>query len=194
MSMRNGIRPRSFVLNSGFTVVEFVVALVLIAIGLVLAFPSLQTLSANNQVVAASNAIVSGMNLARSSAITLGENITICPSSDAVSCAEDSWNGGWIVFNDADTDDTPDEAEIIRVISLEGRLAGSGYGDDIVFRSDGTTSMGSDAVITNCYADPTISSQCLDITVSVFGMIQSTPHGSSPVSGGETNPGGTTGL
>jgi type IV fimbrial biogenesis protein FimT len=180
MLPQNGICSRSPLSSCGFTVIEFAVTLVMLAVGLLLAFPSLQTLSANNQLVAASNSIVSGMNLARASAVTLGEDVTICPSRDSVACTEDSWNGGWIVFNDADADGAPDTAEIIRTVVLDGRVEGSGYGEGIVFRSDGTTSMDADAVITNCYVDPDVTGDCLDVTVSAFGLIQSTRHSSSP--------------
>ena len=63
MEIQNGICPR-FIRASvtGFTVIEFAVTLALIGIGLGLAVPSLQTLFANNEIIAASNAIVTGMN------------------------------------------------------------------------------------------------------------------------------------
>lgn len=160
-------------LHFGFTIVEFAVTLVLLAIGIALAIPSLQDLTANNQLTAANNSLVTGMNLARSTAITSGEDISICPSANAVACSDDSWESGWIVFNDVDGDAQADTDEVIRVVTLQGNLETSGFGESIEFRSDGTTSMGSDATITNCYADSSITSKCLNVVVSAFGMIQS---------------------
>ncbi len=174
MLVWNGIRaPLARPFAAGFTVVEFAVTLVLMGIGLALAIPSLQSLTANNQVTAAGNTVVAGMNLARSSAITSGNNITICPSIDATTCTANRWESGWIVFNDANGNSAADAGEILRVITLEGNLTAPVFGDQIVFRSDGTTSMAADATITSCFADPNVTSQCFDVTVSAFGMIQS---------------------
>ncbi len=159
---------------NGFTIVEFVIALLIGAITLTLALPSLLALSASNQVIAANNSIISGLNMARNQAIMSGDDITICPSNDGASCLDRSWDKGWIVFNDKDSDSVADAAEILRVIDIDGKIASSGYGQQIVFRSNGTTTMGSSAIITNCYSNSGISAKCLDINVNRFGMIEST--------------------
>jgi len=177
MKTWNGFRPpaaRAF--KAGFTVIEFAITLLLVATGLALAIPSLQNLVANNQVTAATNTIVSGLNLARSNAITSGENITICPVGTDGSCSASSWENGWIVFNDADDDSIADSAEIVRVVNLDGDLDASGFDDMIVFRADGTTSLGGEVTITNCYQDSSVSNRCSDVTVSSFGLIQSDGH------------------
>lgn len=177
MKTWNGFCPsvtRAF--EAGFTVIEFAITLVLVAIGLALAIPSLQNLVANNQVTAAANTIVSGLNLARSNAITSGENITICPVGSDGTCSESNWENGWIVFNDADGDSVADPGEIVRVVNLDGNLDASGFDDNIVFRSDGTTSLGGNVTITNCYQDSNVSNHCSDVTVSAFGLIQSGEH------------------
>jgi len=168
--------PVARAFEAGFTVIEFAITLVLVAIGLALAIPSMQNLIANNQVTAAANTIVAGLNLARSNAIISGENFTICPVGSDGSCSASNWEKGWIVFNDADGDSAADPGEIVRIVNVDGNLAASGFDDMIVFRSDGTTSLGSDVTITNCYHDSNVSNQCSDITVSAFGLIHSGAH------------------
>lgn len=195
MSQQNGF-CHFFVgsVHKGFTVIEFAVTLALVGIGLGLAIPSLQSLSANNQVVAAGNAIVTGMNLAKSGAITSGDNITICPTNNGTSCLNGAWDGGWIVFNDINGNGNVDNAEVIRVLLLDGNLTQSGFGNIIVFQPNGTTALGSDATITTCYADSSVTNLCQNISVSTFGMIQSSEHEGVTVPGGTTSSGGETTL
>lgn len=176
MSHWNGLLPdagptrRS---SKGFTVIEFLVALTLVGISISMALPMLRQFSINNQLVSANNTIVTGLNLARSTAISTGDDITICPSADGASCAQDSWDKGWIVFNDADNDGAVDADEILRVITIESEVDNSGFGDQIVFQADGTTSMGSNATITNCSAHGEVAETCADVTVNQFGLIDS---------------------
>lgn len=158
---------------AGFSVIELLVTLLLIAISVSLGLPSLQQFSANNQVQAASSSIVSGLNMARFNAITTGEETTICPSANSTSCSTSGWGDGWIVFVDGDGDAVADDAELIRVVEIEGNIVASGFGDAISFESDGSTTRGSDAVITNCYQLPSVSSKCVRITINPFGSIVS---------------------
>jgi len=172
MSERKGLLSgRSRPASRGFTIVEFVISLVLVAITLSLAIPALQQFAANNQVIAANNTIVTGLNMARSAAITTGEDITICPSQNGSECAEDAWDNGWIVFNDENGNGDADEAEIIRVVTIESDLSASGFGESIVFESDGTTDMDANATITNCHSAR--SSSCMQVMVNQFGVIES---------------------
>jgi type IV fimbrial biogenesis protein FimT len=158
----------------GFSVVELLVTLVLLAISVSLALPSLQQFSANNQVQAAGSSIMSGLNMARFNAITTGEETTICPTADGVSCSNGSWSSGWIVFADADTDGAADNDELVRITELEGNIQASGYANALTFESDGSTTRNSDTVITSCYQQLSISNSCMSITVNPFGSISST--------------------
>ncbi len=162
--------------SRGFTILEFVVALALLAVAVGLAVPSLRQFSANNQLVSANNAIVTGLNLARSTAITTGDDITICPSSDGATCADDSWDDGYIVFNDTNGDGSVATAEIIRIITIESDVNNSGFGENIVFQADGTTGLGANATITNCREQGTVGENCANVTINQFGMIESAKH------------------
>ncbi len=157
----------------GFTVVEISVTLGILAVGLTQVVPSVHQMLANNQVVAASNTLVVGLNQARSTAITSGRDITICPSSDTISCSTGAWKDGWIVFNDANANGVVDTGEIIRANSQENKLLVQGFGNPIVFKSDGTTTMSVDATITSCYEISKVSNRCSDVTVGAYGMIRS---------------------
>jgi type IV fimbrial biogenesis protein FimT len=182
-------RPR--LSSRGFTILEFIVALALLVVAVGLAVPGLREFTANNQFfsennqhVSANNAIVTGLNLARSTAITTGDDITICPSADGATCADDSWDDGYIVFNDANGDGNVANAEIIRVIMIESDVNNSGFGENIVFQADGTTELGAKATITSCREQGTVGENCANVTINQFGMIESAKHSTRKDDGG----------
>lgn len=124
------------------------------------------------------------MNLARSTAITSGDDASICPTADGQNCGEASWGSGWIVFNDLDSDGSVDDGEMIRVVTFDNPQNASGFDNLIVFQSNGTTSLGTDAVITSCAQNNKYSDLCLDVTVSAFGMIKAGSHADQSVAAG----------
>ena len=164
----------------GFTLLELMIAITVAAVLLAAASPSLRTFRANNQIATANNSIVTALNLARFNAVTRGENVLICPSSDSIKCSHGKWYQGWIVFrengasNDADAF-TPAEADIIRVGVQTGDLKPDpGFTDSIVFEVDGTTSVaGATLIIDVCYNNTSYSKRRRQISISPFGPISS---------------------
>ncbi len=155
----------------GFTLLELMIAITILAIGLTLAVPSIQTISANNQVSVANNSIVTGFNLARSEAVTRANNVVICPSSDGDACEDDNWDKGWIVFDDADGGGNMIEAEVIRRSFRKSDVTRAGLSGNVVFKPDGTLTAAV-APITICH-DPEVTKKCRLITISRFGLITS---------------------
>ncbi len=89
--------------HSGFTLVELMITIAIVAILLTVAVPSIKTFRQSNSLIAASNDLISAFNIARSEAIKLNQRVTICSSSDGTSCSDSAeWKDGWIVFVDAD--------------------------------------------------------------------------------------------
>jgi type IV fimbrial biogenesis protein FimT len=164
---------RSSSKSKGFTIIEILITLAVAAILLGVAVPSLQNFTANSQVTVAANSIVAGLNLARSTAVTLGEEVVICPSADESTCAGDQWSKGWIVFDNADGNGALAESEIIRVVSQTGDLVVSEYNGNIVFESDGTAKMDSSVTLKICYKHSDVTDKCKEILVSPFGVVSS---------------------
>jgi type IV fimbrial biogenesis protein FimT len=101
-----GWEPR----GRGFTLIELVVTLAVLAIVLAIAIPSFQDFLRRNRVAAETNNLTSALALARSEAVKLAQRVTVCgvadPSAETPACADDSWSSGWIVF--VDTGDVGD--------------------------------------------------------------------------------------
>lgn len=174
MSVLKGFRSTYFRGNcKGATVIELMMTITLAGIILSLAVPALKQFLANNQIVSTSNSIVSGLNMARTTAVHSGEDITICPSSNGSSCAVDTWDDGWIVFKDLDNDGEADDSEILRVVVIEGNVSSSGFGGSVVFQSDGTTDLNSSATLLNCHDSESYSATCMQVVINQFGKISS---------------------
>jgi len=103
------------------------IAIIVVSIGI----PSYQTSIKNNRKTTAINDLRTALALARSSAITRRQRVTVCTSSDNATCTTiGDWSQGWIVFTDPNNRDTVDPGEeILRVhnaISGTGTFSGNG--------------------------------------------------------------------
>ncbi|UCG74366.1 MAG: GspH/FimT family pseudopilin [Chromatiales bacterium] len=86
--------------SRGFTLPELLTALAITGLTLSLAVPSLNNVIAGQRRATAVNNLVGSLHLARSSAMTRNEPVTICPSADGVNCTTTPWEQGWLVFVD----------------------------------------------------------------------------------------------
>lgn len=116
----------------GFTLAEVMMTIAIAAIVLGIGVPSFQTMIQNSRKTTAINDMRAALALARSSAITHRERITVCKSSDNSNCTENGdWSQGWIVFHDPNSPGTrDDDEEIIRV--HEALKSGSFTGSRLV--------------------------------------------------------------
>lgn len=89
---------------SGFTLVELMVTVAVLAIVLAIGVPSFQNAIAGNQVTSAANDFLATINMARAEAIRRGARVTVCKGGAAATqCdanAASDWKDGWIVFVD----------------------------------------------------------------------------------------------
>jgi type IV fimbrial biogenesis protein FimT len=88
-------------LQKGVTLVELLVTLAILATLFGIALPSFANLIRDNRLAAASNELLAVVRYVRSEAIKRGRRVTLCVSSDQLSCTPGSdWHGGWLVFVD----------------------------------------------------------------------------------------------
>ncbi len=145
--------PRSR--HAGFTLLELIVSICVLAILAAIAAPSLGTLLERQRAVAATNALVAHLSLARLTAITHNSHTVFCPSASGTGCdAGTDWSGGWMLFLDRDGNRRPDSADdIVRVertaLSQHLRLTSSSGRVQARYLPDGR-STGSNLTISVC--------------------------------------------
>jgi type IV fimbrial biogenesis protein FimT len=89
--------------RTGFTLIELMVVVALVAILTMIATPSFVSLIQSNRVSAEVNAFAGDLQFARSEAIKQGVPVSVCASSDGKNClGTNAWQSGWIVFADPD--------------------------------------------------------------------------------------------
>lgn len=96
--------------ETGFTLVELMITLAIVGILLMVGLPSLKTTMQGNQLVAATNELLSALHVARSEAIKLNSRVSICATAGdgTTDCAGSDWSKGWVVFVDGAGDDPGD--------------------------------------------------------------------------------------
>jgi type IV fimbrial biogenesis protein FimT len=90
---------------SGFTLLEFMFAIALLAVLVGLGVPGLTDFVRSSRMSSAANDIISDFALARSEAVKRGVPVTLCKSQDGAVCDEDDEDpfNHWIIFvDDAD--------------------------------------------------------------------------------------------
>ncbi len=100
---------KSLVRVRGWTLLNLLVSVCIVAILLSLALPAFDTLMWNQRRVAASNDLVASLHLARSEAIKRAQLVVLCPMGAPGSCLERTgeWPNGWMVFVNLDQDYPP---------------------------------------------------------------------------------------
>lgn len=84
--------------STGFTLIEVMVAIAILAILLTVAVPAFQDSSLNSQLRATSTEMIAAANLARTEAIKRRRPVRLCVSANGTSCGSGNWRQGWIVI------------------------------------------------------------------------------------------------
>jgi len=93
-------RPhRRLVRTGGFTLIELMITVSILAILTALALPSFDSAILGSRLTSYANNFVSTLQFARTEAIKRGTQVTVCHSSDAAACAASgNWQQGWIAY------------------------------------------------------------------------------------------------
>lgn len=125
----------------GASLLELIIALVLVSVLALGAFPSFRALTERNRLTSAANEIVSVFQLARAEAIRRNRRVEICPSVDGLTCAGSDWTG--IVIR------VPSNDDVIRFVQIQQdglQVSASpnvADNDRIAFGPDGLARVGS---------------------------------------------------
>jgi len=80
----------------GFTLLELMVTVSVLAILVTVGLPSFSAMIAGNQITAAGNDLMGGLQFARHEAIRRNAAVQVCASADGQACSEAGWQR-WIV-------------------------------------------------------------------------------------------------
>lgn len=153
----------------GFTLVELMITIALMAILAAIAVPAFNELTLGSKLRSQANDLVAGAVLARSEAIKRNSAVRMCVSADGASCIAGGWEQGWVVFHDADDNGALDAGE---TVLLQHQAAASGFkvtGTVASVRFPGAGVGATPATLTVCRATPSVGTQERVVSISATG-------------------------
>ncbi len=127
--------------NSGFTLIELMIVLAVVAVLATVGLPSLTDFIKNDRLAGQINTLVGHLALARSEAVKRHVPVIICSSNNQATCSG-TWDDGWIVFSDIDASGsftTGDELLRVQAGLEGGNQLRSSAGAIITYDSRGFT-------------------------------------------------------
>lgn len=167
--------------QNGFTLIELMVAILLLVITITVAIPSMQSTIQNNHVVALTNDLIGSLNLARSEAVKRGVSVSICPAQDSSfnACGND-WNNGWFVFVNPDENGVfanNASEPLIRVQQVSGQgiaVSTSPATSTATYNSAGFAAPGTGNLNFDLTASGCTGNHARNVSISVTGRITTT--------------------
>ena len=163
-------RPAAVRPGRGFTLIELMTTLSVLAISLALAAPALGGLIRGNRVRAAQGELVSSLMLARSEAARRGVQARVEAKADA---AGGGFARGWTVWFDANANNTLDSGETLRSVPDFGpgiTLVAAGDVRNIVYSPRGFLVGGTRVTIKVCAAPASASGNGYQVLVEPIGL------------------------
>jgi type IV fimbrial biogenesis protein FimT len=179
-----------FKIQKGFTLIELIITLVVLAVVVGMALPAFNEMVIRNRSASLGADIEVVLNYARIEAVKRATRVSICSSTDGATCAHTAtdpavWNKGWLVVTDKATTDSAavDVDTVLRywnditpnaMISIKTGSGSTAVNVKYVrFNSLGKLAS-SNVTTANAYVTGCKSNDANDIKVGVAGMISKT--------------------
>jgi type IV fimbrial biogenesis protein FimT len=102
--------------NAGYNMMEVMMVTALVAVLATIAIPSFKYVTTSNRIAGEVNGLLGDMQFARSEAVKEGQSVTVCISTNSLTCAGavgGNWALGWIVFLDTNGNKQVDANEAV---------------------------------------------------------------------------------
>jgi type IV fimbrial biogenesis protein FimT len=163
----------------GFTLIELMTVMLILAILMAIAIPSFRDFAADSRTSAVTSDLVTALNLARSEALHRSSNVVACASDDLAKCnASNTWDAGFIVFLDSNSNGVVDGTDVVLQTWAQSQtdIEARANGPSAVYNSQGM------AVLPPGKADLTLTvkrtgctgDRAKQIVMSIMGSLQTT--------------------
>ena len=165
----------------GFTLVELMVTVAIVAILMAVGAPQLRGFLQKQQVNADADSLSAAVHLARSEALKRSGRVSVCPLANAntnppacVATATTSWSQGWMVYIDYGVAGYQSNTDTILKVeqSIKSNSVTSSRADtDINFEANGLSSLNSAATLTIRSGDVGSTAPCKQLAISGQGRV-----------------------
>ena len=180
-----GRHPETRTPQQGFTLIELMVAIAVLAILISIGIPAFRDLTASNQMRTGVNDLVAALHYAKAEAVSRGERVVLCKGTNTACQNSGDWTQGWAIFEDADADGVLDSGELLMARealtgSVETFIGSGTAADNVTFTAGGRTTLGAAQRFVAC-DHRGFGAQARVIHVTVFGT--TTVHKATDISG-----------
>ena len=152
--------------QSGFTLIELMITVVIGGVLLAVGIPSFGNLIKTNRLTAQTNSLLTALHLARNEAVNRGHNIRILPISGST-----DWAAGWQVRLDIDSDGVTDtEDTVLRSFDAIENATLVGTADSVTYQSSGFVVAVNTVTLT---ADECTGEHIRVVSVKLSGLVSS---------------------
>ncbi|MCD9005136.1 GspH/FimT family pseudopilin [Luteimonas sp. XNQY3] len=157
--------------GGGFTLVELMVTVAVIAILSAVAVPAMTGLINRSRISGLTGEVVSALQLARSEAVRRNARVTLCPSADGLTCTNSVDWAGWIIEA---RDNATGTDQVILAGTAPSNTQVSGPAGGVVFRPSGL--LVSQSQLTVCMPTNNPAANQRVVTVALSGSPITTPQ------------------
>jgi type IV fimbrial biogenesis protein FimT len=172
---------------SGFTLVEIMIAIAVVAILLTIGIPSFRYVTNSNRIAGEINGLLGDMQYARAEAVKEGRPVTVCVSADGATCAGanvNTWQRGWIVFSDVNGNAAVDPATdvVLRVqtpFSSTDTFVATNTVGAVTFNREGYANGIANGTLIALHDSTNTSNWTRCLSITLVGMMASQTYGTT---------------